>query len=746
VQANDDPGFTTFYADTLPGTATNWTPSGPLVPGPNSLFVAYRTNNYPGISISVPTNGSGSSLTGWTAQSSVQSYAYSSFNVASMGGGGHTLRAHYTFEDGLIFAADESGNGNDISSLGSTGGGTRHTTNTPAIGDFSAFFNNNNGTGGGWLIPPTNLLSTLAASFTVSLWVQTTQVSGNDNDSGLFNNAGLVAAFSGPGNWVVPMALTGSKLGFATGGSFQHTLRSSTSITNNSLVHVAVTRNLVTGEKKIYINGELDAFGIGSTTLLDSPTSLRIGYNNGTGLQGVMDDIQIYSGVLSASEIAFLFNNPGSTVPNVGGSELGEAVDAPELPWTTGGDTDWFLQTDETGDGMDAAQSGSIDHDQSSWIETTVEGPGTFSFWWKVSSDDIDSYDYLEFTVNDDYESDIYGEWDWEYYEIYLDPGTHTLRWTYWKDSDFTSGSDAGWLDEVEFTPEIEVDLTLRIERSFSPLGESYLCLPILNYVSPSPVTTHEVESPSGLFSATLLESSSASLNSLQEVIDELEAEPWTIFVNRGHPSERQYTFNVTVTGLTTNDLPPVTIVSPALWATVPPNTGFSWTGPAGYSSLFVHSYLAAGGASGGFTNPPVASTMWTPPNPLAEGTNEVLVSYTLDSIGDVVLSDPLDSSFNYLSSWSYSADLAVRATSHFIVGDAAPPNPVQILNPRVSGTNFSLSLMTENGRTHSVEAATNLTTAPWLEITNFSGDGNLFQLLIPIGNRPETYYRVGSQ
>lgn len=387
----------------------------------------------------------------------------------------HTLKAHYSFENGDIFAHDYSGNENNIGTISGSGGGSRYTTNNPAWGSFSAFFDNNGGAGGGWLNAPTNLLAVLADSFTVSLWVRTTQTSGNDGDSGLFGNAGLVSAFTGPGaNWVVPMALTGNKLAFATGGSSQDTLHSSSTITSGSaFVHLVVTRNRSTGEKKIYINGALDAVGTGSTALLDSPTSLNIGYNNGTGLQGVMDEIQFYSGVLSDSEVAFLYANPASTVPDSGGGNdngLADAVDAPQFTWTTGGDTSWFVQTTQSHDNVDAAQSGAIGDNQSSWIQTTITGPGTLGFWWRVNSDDQLSYDYLEVDFGGQSSSQISGDYGWEYYETHLDAGAQTVRWTYYKDASDVAGADTAWLDEVNFIPDVPPTITFQpIDHTIYP-------------------------------------------------------------------------------------------------------------------------------------------------------------------------------------------------------------------------------------------------------------------------------------
>lgn len=739
------------YDITLPGSATSWTP-GELTPGQNYLLLIYSTNGYPGISFTTPTNIVGNPLAGWQAQGDLYSYRYSFFNVAgTTGQGGHQLKAHYSFENGQIFAFDYSGNGNNIGIIANSGGGTRYTTNSPALGNFSAYFDNNGGAGAGWLKAPTNLLSTLKGSFTISLWVQTAQVFGNDSDSGL-SNPGLVSGFNGPGgNWVVPMAITGNKLGFATGGSPQHTLNSATAITNDSeFVHLVVTRDQNSGQKRIYINGALDASGTGSTTLLDTPLELNIGYNNGKGLMGAMDEIQIYSGVLSATEVTFLYNNPGNTVPDIAGSPLGEAVDAPQFSWTTGGDADWFLQTDETNDGIDAAQSGAIDHNQESWIETTVEGPGYFSFSWNVSCDDSDGYDYLGFSVDGFPESEISGNWGWDSYGVYLDSGSHTLRWTYYKDDDFTDGQDAAWLDEVNFTPEIEVSMSLVIERNSDPDNVGFYAYPQIDYVSPTPITTCEVESPNGMFSGWTDGSESGAsyptLNTLQEVVDELQAGDWRLYINRNHPNETIYTFTVTVNQLDITNLPAVNFTAPTEWATgIATNHTFTWTGPNGYDSLYLYSYMLTGGVSSGFINLPPGTTSTMMSNALKPGTNGIYINYTLDN-PDVEISDPQDSQFNYLSSWSYNISLNSVQTRRFVVGVTTPATPVQIGNPQVSGSEFSFSLLTQSGRAHTVQSRTNLTTAPWVNATNFIGDGNIWQITLPIGPEPETYFRVGTQ
>jgi hypothetical protein len=736
--------------DSLPSTATNWTPSVPLPYGSNANFLAYyRADNFASMTFTTPTNGSGTPLSNWSALGNLATDRYSFFTVQNAPGGGMpvALQAHYNFEDGNIFAQDVSGNGNHVSGIASFGGGTAYTTNTEAIGTNAAFFSNNGGSGASWLNPPTNLLATLADSFSVSVWIKTDQISGNDTDDGLSGNAGIVSAFNGSsGNWVIPMCLTGQKLAFVTGGTSQHTLHSVASVSGTgNYVHVVVTRNRNTGEKRIYVDGALDASGIGTTELLDTAEELHIGENNGTGFDGRMDEIQIYSGVLSPAQVAFLYNNPGSAVqPNL----LAEAVDAPQLTWTTGGDANWFAQTNVTHDAVDAAQSGAIGDDESSWLETTIVGPGTLNFWWRVSSDDFVGYDYLELTVNGNNVDQIAGDSGWQSYSISLGEGTNVVRWTYWKDYIYADGADAAWLDEVTFVPTADIGLQLTIERNQSGTNTYYYAFPFISYAYPSPVTQHEVESPNGLFTGSTSGGGSFSQTSLAAVLNELQAGPWKLYLNRGDASERLLTFTVNASGLTTNELPGTTLFHPLDGATnVATNAMFHWQGPTNFSSLFVNAYHRDGLGGGGYTNLPVTTTNWTPGAGLVAGTNTFYYAYMSNNFPGVSFSNPLDAQTNGLTSWGATCRLVTSGGSTFVVSAAAPPPaPVTLLNPARSGTNFQFSFLSQAGKTHTVESRTNLVLGTWVLVTNFTGDGTLKLFTLPVGTNRQTYFRVGTQ
>ena len=57
------------------------------------------------------------------------------------------------------------------------------------------------------------------------------------------------------------------------------------------------------------------------------------------------------------------------------------------LPWSNEVSSQgWFAQTNETHDGVDGAQNGAITHNQFSWLDSSVVGPGTLTYWCRVSS------------------------------------------------------------------------------------------------------------------------------------------------------------------------------------------------------------------------------------------------------------------------------------------------------------------------------------------------------------------------
>lgn len=141
---------------------------------------------------------------------------------------------------------------------------------------------------------------------------------------------------------------------------------------------------------------------------------------------------------------------------------------AGDLVFTYGGNSNWFSETTTTHDGVGAYQSGAISHSQSSWMETTVTGPGAISFWWKVSSESC--CDPLTFAIDGVSQANIRGEVNWQSKAFAVPAGTHTLRWTYSTDSSVLTGSNTGWMDPIGFQAGSNIDVTPPI-TTVAPAG-----------------------------------------------------------------------------------------------------------------------------------------------------------------------------------------------------------------------------------------------------------------------------------
>lgn len=132
---------------------------------------------------------------------------------------------------------------------------------------------------------------------------------------------------------------------------------------------------------------------------------------------------------------------------------IDEALDTAGTPlaWSA---SRWKAQPGVTHDGVDAAQSFGIPGivGVESILELHVPGPGTLTFWWKVSSGIYD----LRLYVYGGLEATIQGEVDWQQRTVTIPPdvpfGYYTVKWVYQSDFD-GPWSNAAWVDQVQFVP-----------------------------------------------------------------------------------------------------------------------------------------------------------------------------------------------------------------------------------------------------------------------------------------------------
>jgi len=139
------------------------------------------------------------------------------------------------------------------------------------------------------------------------------------------------------------------------------------------------------------------------------------------------------------------------SVLHTGAQSLSNALDQTGLVWTTSGSAAWVGQTNVTHDGVDAAQSGTAGGSFDSWLQTTITGPGSLSFWWKQTSG-TQFGSILRIEMGGTILDYLRGETDWQPASFFIPAGTQTLRWTYSYDINSNAGPGA-WLDQVSFEP-----------------------------------------------------------------------------------------------------------------------------------------------------------------------------------------------------------------------------------------------------------------------------------------------------
>ena len=135
-------------------------------------------------------------------------------------------------------------------------------------------------------------------------------------------------------------------------------------------------------------------------------------------------------------------------------ANLADALDQPSLAWSLDLSKPWTRvagAAPTTHDGVDAARSATIADNGSTSFSLIASGPQVVRFWWKVSSEV--GFDFLHFDLDGTEQAAISGTVDWQQRGFIIPAGSHLLNWTYDKDVSTSAGSDAGWVDQVTFTP-----------------------------------------------------------------------------------------------------------------------------------------------------------------------------------------------------------------------------------------------------------------------------------------------------
>ena len=348
------------------------------------------------------------------------------------------LVAQYEFEDNTVQSADVSGNGNNIVSAFGDVGITNAALGSSqyALGSFA----------NPPLLPgvkcPNSLAGIFAGDFSISLWVNTTQSS----DVGPYT---LLRATSAPSSTNAFTAYIYNSESLSrrllititkpNGTTLTDVIYSYTAVPSGQYAHIVLVRSVANNALDIYINGSLDHREFVDATF----GGLACNLLTFGSLPGSYDDVRFYTGTLNSTEVLNLYNNPYVTpLP----TDFNIALNTTNLPWTNSTDAPWQIENMTTRDGL-AAQSASIDQNQTSTLQTTIAGPAKVSFSWKLDSLPLPYPPAtLKAKVDGIEKASISGQTDWTSNSLSMPAGTHTVSWVA-RGSAYPS--QVGYLDQV---------------------------------------------------------------------------------------------------------------------------------------------------------------------------------------------------------------------------------------------------------------------------------------------------------
>ena len=152
----------------------------------------------------------------------------------------------------------------------------------------------------------------IADDFTIACWFKTTW-SGGDPNNQWWGAGALVDAEVGGSTTDFGLSVGGGKVLFGI-GSPDTTIRSTTLCNTGSWFYITATRQKSTGNIKLYINSSLEDSTTGTnTSSLTASSILRIGDANQNNFTGTISQVQIWSSVLSASDITSNWNTHKGT-------------------------------------------------------------------------------------------------------------------------------------------------------------------------------------------------------------------------------------------------------------------------------------------------------------------------------------------------------------------------------------------------------------------------------------------------
>ncbi|NWJ52325.1 MAG: T9SS type A sorting domain-containing protein [Bacteroidetes bacterium] len=219
------------------------------------------------------------------------------------------------------------------------------------------------------------------------------------------------------------------------------------------------------------------------------------------------------------------------------------------LNWLSGGNKPWIIENTSTSlTGKFSARSGAIGDLQNSDLLITLEvvSDDSIRFWLKTSTEK--QADYLKFFIDNQEKGTWSSETDWSRIAFAVGPGIHTFKWSYQKDYSNLSGSDAVWIDNIQFPP-VSPSVPLAILAAVDPVK---ICQ------SESAVLSVKASGGTGVYSYSWKPSTGLDNPlSATPITTPSASTAYTVEVNDGNVSSSA---TVTITVLPRPDKPAITI------------------------------------------------------------------------------------------------------------------------------------------------------------------------------------------
>ena len=145
----------------------------------------------------------------------------------------------------------------------------------------------------------------LCNDFSIAFWVKTTQ---ETSGSKWYNGTGLVDADEPYTGDDFGTALLNGRFAFGIGNP-DMSIQSSSVINDGSWHHCVATRKQASGTIRVYVDGRLEASGMGSRNTLDDPKRLRFGVTGSHYFNGSLDEVQVFTRTLGSDEVAALYHS-----------------------------------------------------------------------------------------------------------------------------------------------------------------------------------------------------------------------------------------------------------------------------------------------------------------------------------------------------------------------------------------------------------------------------------------------------